>query len=140
MRNPLLEPVLIAVIPRWSDAVTVVSKLAVDHAVALADSVAQSNRYREHWKGKDDPPLLVLRCQAEVSACRAAEAVREIAGRNPKRPVSVLVADGPEALGFRESGRNGWNRRFAKALSKSLLDVQVFEYTSSWATHPPRIR
>lgn len=140
MRNPLLEPVLIAILPRWSDAVTVVSELPVDHAVALADSEAQTNRYREHWREKDDPPLLILRCPAEVSACRAVEAVQEIAGRNPKRPVSVLVADGPEALGFRENGRNGWNRRFAKTLAKSLLDVQVFEYTPSWATHPPRIR
>ncbi len=140
MRNPLLDPVVVGVLPRWSDAAYVLSEMPVDHALALAADDQQAQRFRQHWSAKEDFPLLLLRCSVENSVSLAVDAVSEIASHGPRGPLSVLLADGPEATGFREEGRKDWNRKFAKALSEAILDVQVFEYASTWATQPPRFR
>ncbi len=138
--NALLHPVVITMIPRWSEAVGVVSELNADHVVALAETEQDANLMRLHWASREGRPLLLLRCSQEGSAEIATETIVEIAGRHPWSPVGVLLADGPEAPGFREDRRRQWNRAFAKAVTEAVLDVQICEYSRSWATHPPRLR
>ncbi|MCW5941966.1 MAG: hypothetical protein KIS66_07025 [Fimbriimonadaceae bacterium] len=134
------DPVLIALLPRWSDATEVVWRLAFDHAVALAENDAEARSYREQWTGMDDRPLLILRCAPATAVSLGVEVVLEIASRHPGRPIGVLLVDGPEASGYREGRRKEWNHSFGNALVQRLHDIQVFEYALSWATRPPRVR
>lgn len=139
-RNPLLNPLVIAMIPRWSEAVPVVADLDVDHMVGLAENEEDANQFRQLWASRDDRPLLLLRCPSEGSLSLGVETVTEIASHHPNRPVGVLLADGPDASGFREERRQRWHRAFAKAVSDAILDVQICEYSGSWAISPPRLR
>lgn len=140
MVDPLLDPVLIAIMPRWSEAVRIVSEIEVSHAVALAEDEAQAIQFRENWSGHDDHPLLLVRCSPENTLPMAVETVTQIATRSPNRAIGILLADGPDAPGFKESRRRVWNQDFAKSVSGVILDVQILEYSPSWATHRPRIR
>lgn len=140
IHNSLLRPVVIALIPRWSEAANAMSEMPVDYMVGLAETLDQAQMFRAGWAGNQAPPLLLLRCKPSTSLEIGVAAITEISSRNPGRPIAVLVGDGPSTNGFREDHRFAWTREFAKRVSDSLLDVQIHEYAPSWPTHPPRIR
>jgi hypothetical protein len=140
----MLDPVLVAVFPRWSEAVPVVCKASAKgplptFAVALAETEDQARHFRKGWS-HDEQPLLLFRCAKGESVTLGAEVVQEIAAQSPGHPVGVLLGDGPDVAGFREGRRDEWNRRFAREISRALNDVQVFEYVPQWEENPPRIR
>lgn len=141
--DAILDPILVAVFPRWSEAVEIVRKLTArarpSFAVALAESEDQAKSFRESWDD-DDGPLLLFRCPKGASAQFGSEVVQEIAGHFPGHPVGVLLGDGPDVRGFREGRRGEWNRAFARQVSRCVRDVQVFEYVPDWEATPPRIR
>lgn len=140
----ILDPILVAIYPRWSEAVEIVRKASAKapkpiFSVALAESEDQARSFRERWSG-DDEPLLLFRCAKGESASLGAEVIKEIAEQHPTRPIGVLLGDGPDVSGFREERRRDWNRTFARVVSRVLSDVQVFEYVPGWEANPPRIR
>ncbi len=140
----LAEPVLIVIFPRWSTAVEVVRRIAVEwsgprFAVALPERDDQASLFRRSWKD-DSLPLLMVRCFDGNSQTVGVEVVSSLSRQNQGRPLGILLADGPELSGYREERRHVWNRDFARQASIAIQDVQVFEYVSTWSTNPPRIR
>ncbi len=142
---PLLDPVLIAVFPRWNEATGVVCDMLRSwpqggFAVALAEDDRQASHFRNGWPEDSLHPLLLLRTRAELSLSTGLDAVSEIMSRQPRRPLAVLIADGPSLPDFVEAKRSVWNREFSRLVAGHFLDVQVFEYAPSWSTAPPRVR
>lgn len=145
MPSLLLEPVLIAVYPRWSEAADLVRKVMGNHtgdsfSIAFAEGDQTAEEFRKGWPQEEHLPLLLLRCPEQESVGRVVEAIRDIGARKPGRALGILLADGPEVSGFEELRRSDWNNAFAKAVSEAVVDVQVFEYSSTWGTAPPRVR
>lgn len=118
----------------------IVAEMDIAHVVAVAENDEDANRFRQLWTSREDRPLLLLRCTSEESLALGVETITEIASHHPDQPIGVFLADGPDASGFREERRQRWHRAFAKAVSDALLDVQICEYSNSWANHPPRLR
>ena len=143
--SALLSPVLVAVFPRFTEATRVVCDLLISNhmdgfAIGLAETDEQMRLFRAGWPDAGAFPLLLLRCTEFDSVAIGIAAVNELVHRSPPRHAAVLIADGPEAHGFQREGRAQWNREFAREISATVLDVQVFEYSPTWATSPPRIR
>jgi hypothetical protein len=107
--------------------------------VALAETSDEVDQFRKRWP-EDGPPLLLIRCPAHSAHNMALEAVVEMSNRRPDGGVAVLLLDGPELSGYQDKNRQTWNRSLAGALEARILDVQVFEYSPSWASSPPRPR
>ena len=140
-----LTPILVALFPRFTTAVGVVSELLSQlgsevFAIALAESETEASAFRTSWPEVTLQPLLLLHCKESDSLATSTNAIGEIMSERGSRPLAVLLADGPCLEGFKESQRAAWNRAFSRELSSNILDTQVFEYTPTWATTPPRIR
>lgn len=141
----VLDPILVAVFPRFSEATSVVSDVlrgwrSEVFAIALAECEDQAKAFRSSWPHDTPTPLLLLHGKHGESLSTGVAAIAEIVSRRPSRPLAVFVADGPEVDGFKELQRATWNRDFSREVASAVLDVQVFEYTSTWATSPPRVR
>lgn len=138
------DPVVIAVFPRWSEAVDISRKIChssspPSYAIAVPESPEEAQGFRAGWSD-DTVPLLLFPCYHREAVTRGVEAVQEIANQHPMRPVGILLSDGPEVCGFKEGRRAVWNRSFAREVSRKLPDVQVFEFVFDWEENPPRIR
>lgn len=141
----LLDPILIAFFPRCSEATSVVSEVlrgwrSEVFAIALAESEEEAKAFRSSWPHDNPNPLLLLHGREGASLATGVTAIAEIVSRRPARPVAVFIADGPEVDGFKELQRASWNREFSREIASTVLDAQVFEYTPTWATSPPRVR
>ncbi len=139
------EPICIALIPRWSEAVFTVQHLIIAQpwrwfVIAIAETEQEAVAFRKGWTEAEPMPLLLLRTSPCHSMLDAADAVTEIAASHPGVAVSVLLCDGPQVSGFTERKRRAWNRQFAYHASEQVLDIQVMEYSSSWMRNPPRPR
>ena len=140
----LLDPIRVAVFPRFSEAVGVVGEMAQSwtsdgFSIALPTDQTQAESFRTSWPEDHRHPLLLLHCTSEESIAIGVTAIADIMTRNPTRPLAVFLADGPEVSGFKEGNAKAWNRGFSRALADEILDVQVFEYTPTWAHAPPRV-
>lgn len=141
----LLDPILIAVFPRVSEATSALPDLksrwrSEVFAIALVESQDQGQAFRSSWPHETPTPLLLIHSKIGASIPTGVAVIAEIASRRPSRPLAVLVMDGPDLIGFKELQRDTWNRDFSREIARAILDVQVFEYTPTWATSPPRVR
>ncbi|MBS1724200.1 MAG: hypothetical protein JSS66_14750 [Armatimonadetes bacterium] len=140
-----LDPICVAIFPRFSEATGVVSEMLRGwtlevFAVALAGSEEQAKAFRSSWPDENAKPLLLLQGKDGELMATGVAAISEIVSRRPSRPLAVFVVDGPEVSGFKEQQRAAWNRDFSREIAAAVLDVQVFEYNTTWATSPPRVR
>lgn len=138
-----LEAIVILVMAQFTDAVSPCMTLltamsGIRFAVAQASSTADRERFHSIWSDGAPPLLLMRQTSGGVNPCL--EAVLHLAGRHAGRPVAVLLADGPEIPGYRASKREQWSKEFADSLDRALPDVQVFQFSPSWMSRPPRIR
>lgn len=141
----LLDPICIAVFPRFSEATGVVSEVlrvwrSEVFAIALAESEDEAEAFRLSWPHDNPKPLLLLHGKEGASLSTSVAAISEIVSRWPSRPLAVFIADGPEVEGYKELQRATWNREFSREIASAVLDAQVFEYCPTWATSPPRVR
>ncbi len=144
MRSPH-DPLVILLMPRWSDAVPAVQADygvvdRVDHALALATTDEEADRFQKGWPQSLSLPLLILRLSASDSLAWSVDAVAELSRSREDRPVGVLLLDGPEVPGYVDERRGAWNRAFADAVHKAVLDSQVIEYSTTWSVSPPKVR
>lgn len=143
--TPLPDPLVVAIYPRWSEACEIVTELITRlpgkvYVAAIAESNEEAIQFREHWHHGDEVSLLLFHARPGDSVPLAADVVMEVSKKHEGRAVGVLIADGPEASGYREMHRRQWNRALASELNEQMADVQVFEYSRNWLTSPPRIR
>jgi hypothetical protein len=144
MRSPY-DPLVILLMPRWSDAVSAVQAGygvidRVDHAFALAENPEEARLFQAGWSSTPSLPLLILRVPASDSLSWSVDAVAELSKSKDDRPVGVLLVDGPEVAGYADGKRGAWNRAFAEAVHKAVLDSQVIEYSTTWSVSPPKVR
>lgn len=140
-----LEPAVVLIMGHYGEAVPhLVGMLnwLRRPAMALACTSSKDERtaFSEAWPDSLDLPLLMLHSPVDKKDVVAIRAVLDLAQRKVGHPIVVLVADGPEVPGFKKSPREEFCRGLAAGLSGMLPDVQVFLYSPSWMSHPPRIR
>jgi len=139
------DPIRILLMPRYSSAVHAIQSISniiddVDYAIATADDDRQAILLRNQWLIDDEVPLLILRVGAEATSKASVDAIAHISSANSDSAVCVFLVDGYDVDGYLAEKRNHWNRQFATALQKAVLDSQIHEYSNTWATSPPRAR
>lgn len=145
MLNDLLSPTVVVVIPRFSEAVKVVVQNVLPHfpsctLVAISSSESESTRYTQLWTSQTDRSLLILREKPETQIQLLSLLIEVVTHSDIRRPLGVLVADGPDVAQFDSLKRASWNLALAESLSVKFKDLQVVEYSDSWKYSPPRIR
>ena len=145
MPQPCIEPALIALFPRWTVAAPVVGHIletwpSAVRAVALAESEEEAQLFRDRWRVRDDIPLLLFHTNPRDSVAMAVKVVSQISHQVGDNGLGVLIADGRELPCHNERNRHLWNQRFSREVAKKIVDLQVLEYSASWAKNPPRIR
>lgn len=145
MTQNLLEPTVIILLPRYCEATgvtieQVVPKFPGCSVAALSSSDEESAKYSVMWGSENPSPLLILRAEPQEQMCVAKEAVVTICRQKNAHSIGLIIADGPEAAGYREFNRKSWDEGLAERISDEILDLQVVEYSASWRFTPPRIR
>lgn len=143
--RPLLEPVVILFAAIHCEAVApageVLDRVAgLKYAVGTYASIEERDRFYADWSPSIQTPLLLLRASSDDALAETAGVIREICADHPRRAVAVLVADGPEVSGFKMERRDLFYREMAEMIHRDLADIQVFLYSSTWLSQPPRIR
>ena len=145
MKQDLLEPTVVVLLPRCCEATGVTVEQVVPRfpgcmVAALSSSDEETAKYSAIWGRENPAPLLILRAEQGEHMCLAKEAVTTIARQKKAHSVGLIIADGPEVSSYREHNRKSWDEGLASLLIEEIPDLQVVEYSSSWRFTPPRIR
>ncbi len=141
----LLEPVVILLAAIHCEAMLPTAVMldciaGLKFAVGTYATEEERDQFYSDWPESIQTPLLLLRKPSDDALAETADVIREICSSHPRRAVAVLVADGPEVPGYQVERRDLFYREMAEIIHQDLADVQVFLFSPTWSSRPPRIR
>lgn len=139
MNCKALVPVVVLIIPRFTEVVMAAADVLAGFetqrfAVGYYGDEGERQSYYREWSDRAVPLLLLRKGSAS-----ALDVAVDISEGYTGQPMAILIADGPEVAGFKAQGEK-FCREFGAKVGAALTDVQVFLYSATWTSRPPRIR